>query len=99
MRYTRLAILRSRGDIAQSLTLVPWCDFFPWIRMGKICVRDLLCFLQVLQGGRELGEKVALVCFERTTSKSRSREARKQESLVGPKWMVGVRVEAVNGLV
>ena len=32
--------------------------------MGKIRVRDLLHFLQVLQGGREPGEKVALVGFE-----------------------------------
>jgi len=64
MRYMRLATLCSRDDIAQSLTFAPRCDFFPWIRMGKICIRDLLRFLQVLQGGRELGEEVALVCFE-----------------------------------
>ena len=45
MRYMRLAALRSREDIAQSLTLAPRCDFFPWSKVGKIGVRDLLRFL------------------------------------------------------
>ena len=60
----RLATLRRRDDISQSLAPAPRCDFFPRIRMGKICVRDLLRFLQVLQGGRESVEEVPLVCFE-----------------------------------
>jgi len=93
MRQMRIATLRDRDDVAQTLTLAPRGAFpilLPWIRMGQIRVRDLLRFLKVAQGCREFGEEVALVRFERATSERRSRKAGKQESLARahtPKWV------------
>jgi hypothetical protein len=85
MRDVRIAALgvRSDSDIAQTLTRAPRCDFFPWVGLGQICVRDLLRFFEVAQGDREPGKEIALVCLERATGERRSREAGKQESLVG----------------
>lgn len=81
MRYMRFTTLCDRDDIRQSLTLAPRSDFLPWVRMGQIYVRDLLRLLKVAQGGRELGEEIALVPLERATGERRSCKAGKHESL------------------
>ena len=77
----RVATLRDCDDIAQALTLAPRSGFLPWVRVGQICVRDLLRFLKFMQGGRELREEIALVRLERATGECRSRKAGKQEAL------------------
>ena len=56
-------------DVAQTLTLAPRSDFFPWIGMGQIRIRNLLRLLEVMQRIRQPGEKLALVCLERATGK------------------------------
>jgi hypothetical protein len=81
MRYMRITTLRNCDDIGQIIALAPRSDILRWIRMGQICVRDLLRFLEIAQGRRELSEDIALVRFERATGERRSRKAGKQESL------------------
>ena len=77
----RIATLHYRDDIAQALTLAPRSGFLPWIRVGQICVCDLLRFLKFVQGGRELREEIALMGLERATGERRSRKAGKEETL------------------
>jgi hypothetical protein len=86
MRYTRNAVaLSSSDDITQTLTLAPRGDFFPWIGMGQIYVRDLLRFFIFAQGFCEPGKQVTVVYPECATRKCRLSQAGKQKSLVAKK--------------
>ena len=48
MRWMRSPAFNSRSDIAQTLTFAPRYDFFPWVRMGQIGIRDLLRLFKVV---------------------------------------------------
>jgi hypothetical protein len=48
MRWMCSTALDSRSDIAQTLTLAPRYDFFPWVGMGQISIRDLLRLFKVV---------------------------------------------------